>query len=101
MSKRIGREGFLVIADISGYTALLTGTELDHAQGIVEDLVATIHSLLTPGLNLVKLEGDALFCYADSSRFKDGERVLELIESCYYGFRSRLEQMKRATTCAC
>jgi Protein of unknown function (DUF2652) len=95
------RGGFLVIADISGYTALLTGTELEHAQGIIEDLVATIHGSLVPGLNLVKLEGDALFCYADAARFTDGERLLELIESCYYDFRARLEQMKRATTCTC
>ena len=95
------RNGFLFIADISGYTAFLTGTELEHAQGIIEDLVAVIHSALVPALELVKLEGDALFCYADAARFTDGERLLELIESCYYEFRARLEQMKRATTCTC
>ena len=29
---RRAREGYLVIADITGYTRFLTGTELEHAQ---------------------------------------------------------------------
>src|SRR6266581_2940897 len=101
MSEKSRREGFLLIADMNGYTALLTGTELEHAQGIIEDLVAVMHYALIPALELVKLEGDALFCYADTARFADGERLLELIESCYYDFQARLEQMARATTCTC
>ena len=38
---------------------------------IIEDLVATIHGSVIPALILVKLEGDALFCYADAARFSD------------------------------
>ena len=58
MSEGSRREGFLVIADISGYTALLTDTELEHAQGIIEDLVVVIQQALMPGLEFVKLEGE-------------------------------------------
>jgi uncharacterized protein YndB with AHSA1/START domain len=60
-----------------------------------------MHRALVPALELVKLEGDALFCYADGARFTDGERLLELIESCHFDFTRRLEEMQRNTTCTC
>ena len=31
-------------------------------------------------MKFVKLEGDAVFCYAAANAFKDGERFVELIE---------------------
>jgi hypothetical protein len=36
------RRGYLVLADISGYTALLAGTELEHATAIVYELTTLI-----------------------------------------------------------
>lgn len=95
------REGYLVIADIAGYTAFLTGTELEHAQGIIEELTALIRERLAPPLRFVKLEGDAVFCYADGSMFADGERLAEVLEVCYFEFSNRLFNMVRATTCQC
>lgn len=95
------REGYLVLADISGYTAFLTGTELDHAHAIVQELTALIRHELVPPLQFVKLEGDAVFCYADGATFRDAERFLELIEACYVAFSNRLDDMTRATTCPC
>jgi hypothetical protein len=56
---RRSREGYLVLADIAGYTAFLTGNELEHAQGIIEECMALIRVRLTPPLRFVKLEGDA------------------------------------------
>ncbi len=32
-----GGRGYLVLADITGYTRFLTGSELDHAEGILRD----------------------------------------------------------------
>lgn len=98
---RRSREGYLVIADIAGYTAFLTGTELEHAQGIIEELTALIRERLAPPLRFVKLEGDAVFCYADGSTFADGERLIELLEVCYFDFSNLLFNMVRATTCQC
>lgn len=98
---RRSREGYLVIADIAGYTAFLTGTELEHAQGIIEELTALIRERLAPPLRFVKLEGDAIFCYADGSTFADGERLIELLEVCYFDFSNLLFNMVRATTCRC
>jgi hypothetical protein len=94
-------EGYLLLADICGYTAFLTGTELEHAQGIIRDLTSAILSRLVPPFELVKLEGDAVFCHAPDSRFEVGEHVLEAIEACYVEFRDFLDDMQRGTACRC
>ena len=95
------REGYLLLADISGYTAFLTGTELEHAQEIIHELTTLIRERLEPPMRFVKLEGDAVFCYADTGTFREGERLVELIEACYFDFSNRLLDMTRATTCRC
>lgn len=94
-------EGYLLLADISGYTAFLTGTELEHAHAIIRELTKLIRTRLTPPMKFVKLEGDAVFCYANAAAFRDGERFVELIEVCYFDFANRLQDMTRATTCRC
>ena len=95
------RRGYLLLADISGYTAFLAGTELEHATAIVHELTTLIRERISPPMNFVKLEGDAVFCYADETTFEDGERLVELIESCYFAFSNRLLDMQRDTTCRC
>ena len=95
------RRGYLLLADISGYTAFLTGTELEHADAIVHELTRLIRGRLSPPMRFVKLEGDAVFCYADETAFEDGERLVELIERCYLDFSDRLLDMARETTCRC
>lgn len=95
------REGYLLLADISGYTAFLTGTELEHAHAIIRELTKLIRARLAPPMRFVKQEGDAIFCYADKGAFKEGERFVELIEVCYFDFSNRLLDMARSTTCTC
>jgi uncharacterized protein YndB with AHSA1/START domain len=95
------REGYLLLADISGYTKFLTGTELEHAQAIIRELTMLVRGRLSPPMTFVKVEGDAVFCYADDAVFRDGERFIELIEVCYFDFSNRLLNMARNTTCPC
>jgi hypothetical protein len=95
------REGYLLLADISGYTKFLTGTELEHAQAIIHELTMLVRERLAPPMHFVKVEGDAVFCYADGTVFRDGERFIELIEVCYFDFSNRLLNMARNTTCPC
>lgn len=95
------REGYLLLADISGYTKFLTGTELEHAQAIVSELTVLVRDRLAPPMQFVKVEGDAIFCYADGAVFRDGERLIQLLEVCYYEFSNRLLNMARNTTCPC
>jgi len=95
------RQGYLLLADISGYTAFFTGTELEHAHEIIRELTMLIRERLAPPMRFVKLEGDAVFCYAEGGTFREGERLVELIEACYFDFSNLLVDMTRATTCRC
>ncbi|HEV8573426.1 MAG TPA: DUF2652 domain-containing protein [Dehalococcoidia bacterium] len=95
------REGYLLLADISGYTAFLTGTELEHSHEIIRELATLIRERLAPPMRFVKREGDAVFCYAEAGTFREGERLVEIIEACYFEFSNRLLDMTRATTCRC
>ncbi len=99
--ERGAQEGYLVVADISGYTAFLVETELEHAHAIVHELTTLVRERLVPPMRFVKLEGDAVLCYADGAAFGDGERLAELLEACYFDFSNRLLDMARATTCRC
>ena len=51
--------------------------------------------------DVIKVEGDAVFCYAEPNQFEDPERFVELIEVCYFDFANRLFNMAQSTTCPC
>jgi uncharacterized protein YndB with AHSA1/START domain len=100
MSTNVQR-GYLLLADISGYTSYLAGVELDHAHEILTDLLETILDCLKPLLTVAKLEGDAVFAYASDQRIPHGETVLELVEATYSAFRDRKQAIQQRTTCTC
>ena len=95
------QHGYLLLADISGYTSFVAGTELDHSHEILTDLLETICVQIEKLLTIHKLEGDAVFGYAPETIIARGETILELIESTYVAFRDRQTDIKRATTCTC
>jgi hypothetical protein len=89
-----------LIADISGYTGYLAGTELDHAHDILADLMGAVVGALRPAFRLAKLEGDAAFTYAPGETI-DGSFLLDTVERCYFGFRRRRRDIRQATSCEC
>lgn len=93
--------GYLLIADISGYTSFVAGTELEHAHEILSDLLEAICVCIESLLTIHKLEGDAVFAYAPEAKITRGETILELVESTYAAFRDRQNTIKRSTTCTC
>ena len=90
----------LVMADITGYTGFLAGAELDHAQDILADLMATVVGSLRPTFRLAKLEGDAVFVYV-ATETVDAAMLQDTVESCYFAFRRRLRDIAQASTCDC
>jgi len=90
----------LLIADISGYTEYLSTVEIDHAQDILADLIGTVVTSLKPSFRLAKLEGDAAFCFVAADKV-DGSLLLDTIEHCYFSFRRRRRDVRRATSCEC
>ncbi len=93
--------GHLVIADISGYTRFLTDSELDHANGIVGDLLNSIIGAMQTPLAVSNIEGDAVFMYGEMAEGMVGQTVLESVELLYCSFAAALENMVLNTTCQC
>ena len=89
-----------MLADISGYTQYLHDTELEHAQDVLADLIETVVGRLRPSLRISKLEGDAVFAYALGSEL-EASMLLDTIDQTYFAFRSRLRDIRQATTCDC
>ena len=92
--------GFLVIADLTGYTAYLSRSELEHAPAIAGDLLEAIVGRLEPPFRLAKFEGDAAFLFAEDGR-ADPSLLLDAIEASYVAFRRRLRSIDQATSCDC
>ena len=95
------QHGYLVIADISGFTSYLAKVELEHAHEILTDLLETIVKEFKTLLTISKLEGDAVFAYIPESKILNAESILELIENTYVSFRRQRETSRRNTTCTC
>jgi class 3 adenylate cyclase len=95
------QHGYLVLADISGYTSYLAGVELTHAHEILSELLELIVEHFKPFLSIVKLEGDAVFAHVPKSKIQRDETLLEMMESTYLAFRDRVEGIRRRTTCQC
>jgi hypothetical protein len=93
------RKGFLLLADITGYTPFVATTELEHSQEILQQILKSIISFLTPTFRLAEVEGDAVFVYSDNLTRND--RVLETIESAYFAFRDKRRSLLRLRTCHC
>jgi len=97
----VTQHGYLVIADISGYTSFVAKTELEHSHEILSELLGLLVEKIKPLMALSKLEGDAVFAYAGEEKISRGETLLELLENIYVAFRDRQISMKRATSCTC
>jgi hypothetical protein len=65
----MAQKGTLVIADITGYTAFLSGSELEHAQDSLSSLLNLLLRETKAPLKVANLEGDAVFTYAVEGSF--------------------------------
>lgn len=90
-------EGPLVIADISGYTAFIADTELEHSREILTELLETIITSMNGQLRVAQLEGDAV-CFVGTATEPE---LHGWLEECFLGFHRRLRDIKTATTCTC
>jgi hypothetical protein len=95
------QHGYLIIADISGYTSFVAKTELEHSQEILTELLELLITRFQPLMTISKLEGDAVFLYAPEEIFVRSETLIDFIESIYVAFRDKQLSMRRSTTCTC
>jgi uncharacterized protein YndB with AHSA1/START domain len=89
--------GTLVIADISGYTRYIAGTEQEHSVEILAELLSVIYRSFEGRLSIDQLEGDAICA---TTEHLDG-RVLSWIKDCFGAYHRRVRDITSATTCPC
>lgn len=95
------QHGFLVIADISGYTSFVARTELEHSHEILSELLELLCDKFQPLMTISKLEGDAVFAFTGESVFARGDTLIDFFEAMYVEFRDKQLSMRRKTTCTC
>ena len=105
-------DGPLLLADISGYTSFLRAVQEAHqddgfAGGNIPDAYALMSALLdgiitklVPPFTFSKLEGDAVFAFAeDGASVPRAEALLACFAACYADFRARLAAAMEVQTC--
>jgi hypothetical protein len=82
-------DGILVLADISGFTAFLTATELEHGPPIIAELLGAVMQHLSPPLEIQEVEGDAVFAIGSDRALQAPRSVLDVLEGAVAAFRTR------------
>ena len=95
------QKGYLVLADISGYTFFLANTELEHANIALSYLLETIIEQMGSVLTISKLQGDAVCAFIEDGKLADGERMIQLIDQTYLAFREKAKSLHQGATCDC
>lgn len=85
------------MADISGYTAFVAGTEQDHSQEILAELMQAISRSFGGKLTIDQVEGDALCCTTE----RTDVGVTDWLRETFRLFHRRLRDIRSATTCPC
>jgi len=93
--------GYLLIADISGYTAFLTSSEQDHANPILKSLLTSLVEQVGEPLQFWRMDGDAVLAYSTSQEFPSGEVFLTICENFYNAFATCRRDIIANTTCPC
>ncbi len=95
------QQGFLLIADITGYTAYLNQSELEHAHEVLQTLLELLIEHTRPPLVISRLAGDAVISYGLQDGFLSGQTFIEMIEDTYVAFKSMVNRMVLNNTCQC
>lgn len=91
------QEGALVLADISGYSAFVQKTEVDHSWSILHELLDTMVRSLAGQMDVSQVEGDAILFISGLTT----PEVIEALEGTFVAFHRRLRDMQTVTTCPC
>jgi len=94
-------DGILVLADISGFTAFVAGTELEHGPPMVAELLGEVMTRLSPPLEIQEVEGDAVFALGADRTLRSPQALLDMLEAAFAAFRNRQRELAADESCAC
>jgi uncharacterized protein YndB with AHSA1/START domain len=95
------QKGYFIITDISGYTAYLSKSEINHAHEILQSLFDVQISTLKAPIEISNFQGDAILTYLPENKIIQKQTVLELVEKVYFEFSRKIKLMAFNTTCTC
>ena len=94
-------DGILVLADISGFTAFVTATELEHGPPIIAELLGEVMRQLAPPLEIQEVEGDAVFALGPDRALVPPVILLDVLEDAFVAFRNRQRELQADESCSC
>jgi hypothetical protein len=94
-------DGVLVLADISGFTAFVTATELEHGPAIIAELLGEVMRQLSPPLEIQEVEGDAVFALGPDRLVALPARLLDVLEDAFVAFKNRQRELEADESCGC
>lgn len=99
--KTLTQDGTLVLADISGFTAFVTATELEHGPQIIAALLEAVMARLSPPLHIQEVEGDAVFAFRDDSGLAAPARLLDVFDEAFSAFKTLQRELAADESCSC
>ena len=113
----MSNSGYLLIADISGYTNFVKLHNLRnkpvvgkfladnfefHAEAIISDLLEAVIEVIEPVLKLNKLEGDAAFFFCDENAIKNqADQILKAMDNANKAFNEKASKLVFVQACGC
>src|ERR671931_500897 len=99
--KTYTQDGVLVLADISGFTAFVTATELEHGPQIIAALLEAVMRRLSPPLEIQEVEGDAVFALGPDGVLEPRSRLLHVLDDAFVAFKGVQREMAADDSCSC
>jgi hypothetical protein len=94
-------DGFLILADISGFTAFVTAAELEHGAEITGALLEVVMQRLSPPLEIQELEGDAVFALGPDRLLPDGGVLPAVLGETFLAFKEEQRRLAADDGCSC
>jgi hypothetical protein len=99
------KPALLVLADISGYTRFtrLRALSLLHAEEIITELLEAVIDKAQYPLQIAKLEGDAVFLFADAGEdpAAAARDVVRQVTGFFEAFQARTRRLAATSICPC
>jgi hypothetical protein len=95
------RSGFLVLADISGFTEFLTQTELEHGPPIITELLEAVIGRIAPPLEIHGIEGDAVFALGPDGKVLPPASLRAVLRAAFAAFRAKQRELAADDSCNC
>jgi class 3 adenylate cyclase len=105
-------EGYLLLADISGYTSFMSGVEESHGvdfsggipagYGVLGAVLDAVVESVEPAFEVAKLEGDAVFAVASAANLDArGAEVLAQLQAVHHAFHAKRVEATRVVSHHC